>query len=176
MDGWIESIDKLEERIKMIKRIYPSSSIETEEPLFEGADHLLGACVQLQLLVCNHQDFIPMTRTVQQLIVQLNNDYEMDVITSGVRRPLDICKDQVRFLVENGFKETEITALIGSSTHTIQIKLKEFGIEFNRFSDITNQNLDDLVKDIVTRLPACGIQSIQTLLKVNGVILQRERE
>ena len=97
------------------------------------------------------------------------------MITSGVRRPLDICEDQVRFLVENGFKETEITALISCSTHTIQIKLKEFGIKFNRFNDITNEDLDDLVKEIVTNLPACGIRSIQTLLKVNGVILQRER-
>ena len=78
-------------------------------------------------------------------------------------------------MVENGFKETDIATLIGCSTRTIQRKLKEFGIEFNRFSEITNQDLDDLVKEIVTRLPACGIRSIQTLLKVNGVILQRER-
>ena len=89
--------------------------------------------------------------------MQLNTDYEMEMITSGVRRPLDICEYQVRFLVENGFKETEITALIGCNTHIIQIKLKEFGIELNRFSDITNQNLDDLVKNIVTHLAACGI-------------------
>ena len=70
------------------------------------------------------------------------NDYKMEVITSDMRGhgrpPLDICEDQVRFLVENGFEGIEIAALIGCSTHTIQIKLKEFGIEFNRFSDITN--------------------------------------
>ena len=88
----------------------------------------------------NRLDFIPVTRAVQQLIVQLNTDYEKEVITSGVRRPLDICEDQVRFLVENGFKETEIAALIGCSTYTIQIKLKEFRIKFNRFNDITNED------------------------------------
>ena len=175
MDGWIESIDKLEERIKMIKRIYSSSSIEAKEALIEGADRLLEACVQLELLVPNRHDFTAVTRVVQQLIVQLNTDYEIVVITSGVRRPLDICEDQVRFLVENGFNETEIAILIGCLIGTIQRKLKEFGIEFNRFSEITNQDLDDLVKEIVTRLPACGTRSIQTLLKVNGVILQRER-
>ena len=123
MDGWIESIDKLKEGIDIIKRIYPSSSIETKEALIEGANHLLEACVQLELLIPNRQDSIPVTRTVQQLLVQLNADYEMEVITSGVRGrgrpPLDISKDQVRFLVENGFKETEIAALIGCSTHTI---------------------------------------------------------
>ena len=179
MDGWIESIDKLEERVEMIKKIYPSSSIEAKEALIEGADRLLEACVQLELLVPNRQDLTPVTRVVQQLIVQLNTDYEMAVITSVVRDrgrpPLDICEDQVRFLVENGFKETEIAPLIGYSTHTIQRRLKEFGIEFNQFSEITNQDLDDLVKEIITRLPACSIRSIQTLLKVNGVILQRER-
>ena len=35
--------------------------------------------------------------------------------------------------------------------------------------------MHDLVNEIVTLLPACGIRSIQTLLKVNGEILQRER-
>ena len=34
---------------------------------------------------------------------------------------------------------------------------------------VVNQDLDDLVNEIVT---ACGIQSLQTLLKVNGEILQ----
>ena len=91
-----------------------------------------------------------------------------------MRQPLDICEDQVRYLVENGFKETEIATLIGCSTGMIQRKVKEFGIEFNRFSVLTNQDLDDLVKEIVTRLLACGIQSIQALLEVNGMILQRE--
>ena len=68
-------------------------------------------------------------------------------------------------MVENGFKETDIATLIGCSTRTIQRKLKEFGIEFNRFSEITNQDLDDLVKEIVIRLPACGTRSIQTRLE-----------
>ena len=69
MDGWIESIDKLEERIKMIKRIYSLSSIEAKEALSEGADCLSEACVQLELLVPNHRDFTAVTRVVQQLIV-----------------------------------------------------------------------------------------------------------
>ena len=55
MDGWIESIDKLEERVEMIKKIYPSSSIEAKEALIEGADRLFEACVQLELLVPNRQ-------------------------------------------------------------------------------------------------------------------------
>ena len=60
------------------------------------------------MLVPNYRDFTAVTRVVQQLILHLTTDYEMEVITSGVRRLLDICEDRVRFLVENGFKETEI--------------------------------------------------------------------
>ena len=97
----------------------------------------------MELLVPNSCDFTAVTRVVQQLIVQLTTDYEMEVITLGVRQPLDICEDQVRFLVENRFKETEIAMPIGCSTGTIQRKLKEFGIEFNRFSEITNRDLDE---------------------------------
>ena len=128
-----------------------------------------------ELLIPNRWDFTHVTRIVQQLIVQLTADYEKDVITSCVRPSLDICEDHVRFFVENGFKETEIAALIGCPTCMIQRKLRKFGTEFNCFSEITNGDLDDLVKGIVTRLPACGKQSIQTLLKVNSMILQRER-
>ena len=175
MEGWIESIDKLEEKIEIIRRMYPSSSIEAKEALIEGADRLFEACVQLELLVPNRRDFTHVIKVVQQLIVQLTADYEKDVITSCVRPSLDICEDDVRFFVENGFKETEIAALIGCPTRMIQRKLGEFGIEFNCFSEITNGDLDDLVKGIVMRLPACGKRSIQTLLKVNGMILQRER-
>ena len=54
-------------------------------------------------------------------------------------------------------------------------KLKEFGLSFYCFSEITNGDLNDLVKWIITHVPACGIWSIQTLFKVNGMILQRER-
>ena len=38
------------------------------------------------------------------------------------------------------------------------------------------EDLDDLVKEIVTHVPSCDMQSIKTLLKVNCVILQRVRE
>ena len=69
-------------------------------------------CVQLEVLVPNYCDFTAVTRVVQQLILHLPTDYEMEVITSGVRRLLDIFEDRVRFLVETGFKETEIATLI----------------------------------------------------------------
>lgn len=35
--------------------------------------------------------------------------------------------------------------------------------------------LDELVNDITQRLPSCGIRSIQSMLKADGVVLQRER-
>ena len=50
-----------------------------------------------------------------------------------------------------------------------------FGIGSNRFNEITDAHLDELVSEIVARLPNCGIRSVQSTLRVDGIILQRER-
>ena len=65
--------------------------------------------------------------------------------------------------------------MFGCCTRTIQRKMRDFGIDSNRFSDIGDLHLDELVSEIVTRLPSCGVRSVQSMLRVNGVILQRER-
>lgn len=50
-----------------------------------------------------------------------------------------------------------------------------FGIDSNRFSDIPDMELDEMVKDIATRLPTCGIRSVRSMLQADGIGLQRER-
>ena len=65
MEGWIESIDKVEGTmminsiyhssfIVMIKRIYHSSFIDAKKGFFiEEGDSLLDVCLQLELLIPN---------------------------------------------------------------------------------------------------------------------------
>lgn len=41
--------------------------------------------------------------------------------------------------------------------------------------DIDDSHLDAMVSDIAARLPCCGIRSMQSMLRANGIVLQRER-
>ena len=53
--------------------------------------------------------------------------------------------------------------------------MRDYGIDPNRFSDISDSQLDEVVGELALRLPACGIGSIQSMLKANGIVMQRER-
>ena len=43
------------------------------------------------------------------------------------------------------------------------------------FSEINNSQLDEVVSEIEARLPMCGVRTIQSMLKADGIILQIER-
>ena len=51
--------------------------------------------------------------------------------------------------------------------------MRDYGIDPNRFSDSDSQ-LDEVVGELALRLPDCGIRSIQSMLKANGIVMQRE--
>lgn len=119
------------------------------------------------------------TREIQHIIAQMVAEYEDSFYATVIRgrgRPaLDIHEYQLRFLLENFFTMKDIAGMFSCSTRTIQRRLRDFGIEPNRFSDITDAQLDEAVNEIVACLPACGIRSVQSRLRADGVLLQRER-
>ena len=65
--------------------------------------------------------------------------------------------------------------MFGCSTRTIQRRMSDFGMDSNRFYEISDAHLDERMGEIVARLPNCGIRSIQSNLRADGVVLQRER-
>ena len=86
-----------------------------------------------------------------------------------------IPEDQLRFLLENDFKIRDIAGIFTCSTRTIQRRMRDYGIDPNHFSDISDSHLDEVVGELLVCLPDCGIRSVQSILKANGIILQRER-
>ena len=126
----------------------------------------------------------------QILLTRMVNSYEQEGIREHVldvvaavfhpakpagRPAIDIPGEQLRFLVENGFKITDMAQMFGCSCRTISRRLKEFNIEYNVYTDINDRQLDEIVSDIAARLPCCGIRSMQSMLRANGFTLQRER-
>ena len=171
-------LGEVERGIEIISHNYPLGSLETKEAIIDGGERLLEVAVLLESLLPS-EDGATITREIQQLLVHLITDYEQELlymIVQGRGRPaLDIREEQLRFLLEHSFKVKDIAGMFGCCTRTIQRKMRDFGIDSNRFSDIGDLHLDELVSEIVTRLPSCGVRSVQSMLRVNGVILQRER-
>ena len=72
-------------------------------------------------------------------------------------------------------KITDIAGLFGCSPTTIQRRIRDFGIEQHTYSDVSDDNFDELVADIVHLQTSYGIRTVQSRLKVRGFILQHER-
>ena len=164
--------------IELIKRSYPFSNLKAEEDAIEGAEKLLQMSVLLQpLLPEEHRTTV--VREIQHLIAEMLNEYEHNFNCTMIRgrgRPaLEIPEHQLRFLLENSFKIRDIAGMFACSTRTIQRRMRDFGIDPNRFSDINDVHLDEAVSEIATQLPDCGIRSVQSMLRASGLVLQRER-
>ena len=164
--------------IELIESSYPNNNLEAEEDAIEGAELLLQVSVLLEpLLPEEHRADV--TREIQHLLSEMLSQYEHDfhctMIRGRGRPPLEIPEDQLRFLLENDFKIRDIAGIFACSTRTIQRRMRDYGIDPNHFSDISDSHLDEVVGELAVRLPDCGIRSVQSMLKANGVILQRER-
>jgi len=163
--------------VELIEGIYPSNDLETQENAIEKVELLLQVSILLEpLLPEEHRTEI--TNEIQHLLFEMTNQYERDfhcTSRSLGRRPVEIPEHQLRFLLESDFKITDIAGIFSCSTRTIQRRMRDYEIDPNRFSDISDFQLDELVGELTARLPDCGIRSIQSMLKSNNIILQRER-
>lgn len=173
-------LGELERGVELIRNHYPleSLSLETKEALVDGAERLLEVSVLLEPLLSNEGEAI--TEGIRQIVTSLEAICEAEIrrLVAGRhygRPSVDIHENQLGFLLANSFSVTDIAALFGCSRRTIQRRMRNFGINANRFNEITDSCLDELVSEIVARLPTCGIRSVQSNLRANGIIVQRER-
>ncbi len=168
---------ELIQAIELIESIYPCYDLEIQENAIESAELLLRVSLLVEpLLPEEHRAEI--TRVIQHLLLEMTSQYELQLhCTRGSRgRPLiGIPEGQLRFLLESDFKITDIAGMFACSTRTIQRRMRDYQIEPNQFSDISDYQLDELVSDLAVCLPDCGIRAIQSMLKSNGIVLQRER-
>lgn len=92
-----------------------------------------------------------------------------------VGRPkLELCQDQVNSLVSLGFTWKKIASLLGVSERALRYKKLEFQI-FNKYSEIGDNLLDDVVRDIFQNSPNSGERMVTGALLTRGYRVQRER-
>lgn len=183
-----EVLDRLEQGLGMIKTYFPSATLEVKDAIIEETEFLLQMAVVIEPFVAAVApgDSTVIINQFRIVLTRMIERYEEECIRGGstvvfhptrpVGRPaIEIPEGQLRFLSENGFKANDIAQMFECSCRTILRRLKEYNIDYNVYTDISDVQLDEIVSDIAARLPCCGIRSMQSMLRVNGIVLQRER-
>ena len=85
------------------------------------------------------------------------------------RPRLGINIDQVELLRTVGYSWQEVADAIGASRTTVWRRLQEQNITLSSYTDISDQDLYDLVRTIQRNFPNAGVVMIQGHLRSQGV-------
>lgn len=92
------------------------------------------------------------------------------------RPQLNISEAVLSRLLEQDFTQVEIAKILGCSTKTIHRRTVQFGLHhFIEYTEITDSQLDALVKDFVSNFPTAGQKSLAGHLSGLGYRIQRFR-
>lgn len=108
---------------------------------------------------------------VEALLELMDSTIEEEEIHHG-HPYIMIREDQLRFLVENGFRVNDTATMFLCSGRTIERRMAELSI---RSSDFADADLDHLVERIVLLHPQCGEKTVSSQLKSQGYKIQRQR-
>ena len=83
--------------------------------------------------------------------------------------------EQVELLRSSEFTWEEVAQILGISRTTLWRRVQELGIPMCKYSDISDHELDHLVRDIQCNNPNIGTCMVQGYLKSRGIFIQRHR-
>ena len=98
-------------------------------------------------------------------------------VTGSVGRPRCLIPfQQLESLVESRFTVPQIATIIGVSPRTIHRRMTEFGLSIsNQYSEMTDEQLDEIVLRIQHDFPTCGNRLMHGHLLVLGLRVQQYR-
>ena len=119
----------------------------------------------------------------------LNNDHMVSIVlvkmaealeessTKRGRPAMDVDPDEVKYLLSVGFSKTKVAEIMGVSRQTIYNKTRAWGqrVDFEKYSVITDSDLDGKIKDIKLSHPHDGEVMMTGHLLSLGIRIPRER-
>ena len=94
----------------------------------------------------------------------------------GGRPRFSIEREQLSSLIESGFTVGQVAELIGVSRRTIFRRMSDFNLSVRKtYCDLTDQELDDIVKQVQVEFPACGNKQMMGHLLSRGIRVQQVR-
>lgn len=123
--------------------------------------------VRLSPLGCDRafNEVIPKLRKVSTIVRAQDSEKEQwssfrlsKYYSGNCGRPeFVISQEQLEYLIANGFNAVEIGRLLGVSLSTVRRRMIEYSIDTSRlFSNITDENLCELIQDIKKENPRSG--------------------
>ncbi|CAB4000071.1 Hypothetical predicted protein, partial [Paramuricea clavata] len=103
--------------------------------------------------------------------------YRVGRIFSGERgRPkYNISREQLELYLHYGFSLGKISEMLFVSTKTVRHRIEEFNIKSMAFSDLSNEDLDTVVSEIMREFPNCGSKRMSGFLLARGLQIQQAR-
>ena len=94
-----------------------------------------------------------------------------------VGRPrLDVTREQLEYLLSMGFSGPQISTAIGVSLSTIRQRMTEYGLSIGSlYSDVTDQELDQVVSETKVLFPNSGYRMMQGHLLNQGYRITQAR-
>ena len=118
------------------------------------------------------------TRLDEIVGMSFPSEVRRDVVSllpsTGGRPAYNITKDQIEQLRETGMNWCSIAEFLGVSERTLQRRRIEFGIDSN-FSDISDNDLDNHVQEILQLTPYSGESYVRGGLRGRRINVQRHR-
>ena len=92
------------------------------------------------------------------------------------RPKFDITEEILRFLFDKRFTVSDTATLLGVSKRTVERRMDEFGVRIGEcYSNIEDNDLDSLVRDLVREFPNVGYKRMTGLLLARGLRIQQNR-
>lgn len=94
------------------------------------------------------------------------------------RPRLGVSREQLEALQRDcGFRWNDIARMLGVSDRTLRRRRHEFGmgVEGREFSNVPDNVLDDVVRQVLEVTPAAGLRMVQGSLRQHGWLVQRIR-
>jgi transposase InsO family protein len=163
--------DHIEGTLNSIISNYNQFSQESQEDALEQCQLILDIIVLLESVNIIHLHITDFIDCLRELICVLR-DTSINNGRVG-RSRLNVRHDQLQFLVENGFRINDIALMFGCSRRTIERRMRDS--QLTRYTNISDDDLDNLVTEVVQLYPQCGEKTISGRLICQGVRVQRQR-
>lgn len=87
-----------------------------------------------------------------------------------------ISAESLNRFIESGFTSVQIADMLNVGVSTVIRRIKEFGFSLSkRYTDITPEDLDESVSEILRDFPNSGYKKMKGFLTGRGIVIQEER-
>ena len=139
-------------------------------------EQLYGHVLRLSAFHPNLSEIEPFIREAARLLRAFedsshNDSYELPMQCDGrVERPrFGISREQLQYLLQNGFTGPQIAEMLSVSLSTVRRRMREFNVSVkDLYSNITEGELDNVIREILRDFPNCGYRRALGELKRRG--------